>query len=136
MLMKDACIHGIYDTMSGVFYWTHMVNDDYATVHDYQSCAINHQTSKRQRKLRLFSPNGPLELAAINILGRIPRTKTIAQHAVALTLCYFNLTREIETVKITAIAITTIHVNYWILSDETPVSRLTDNGPKFASRLL
>jgi hypothetical protein len=60
----------MFRTIRRSFFWPHMVEDVYETVHQCESCARNRIAEKRRSNpLKLFPPGGPLESVAMDILG-------------------------------------------------------------------
>lgn len=89
----------MYDSTRRNFYWSQMTNDVYATVRDCHSCARNCLTTKQKCKLRLFSPNKPLEFVAIKIFGPFPNTKTGNQLIVIVTDWFSKLRKATVRTK-------------------------------------
>ena len=127
----------MYDTMRCEFYWPHMANDVYETVQRCESCAATRGTQyTKQKHLRLFPANGPLEFVAMDILGPLPKTKQGNQFVVVLTDRYSKLTRAIPTGKTTATTVATIFVDHWVIPYGIPNYVLTDNGPQFVAKFF
>lgn len=83
----------MHDKMRRDFHRSHTANV-YSTVGSRKSCARRRRTNKRQRKMHLFRPNGPLESAAIDILGPSLRTKSGSQCVVIIIDRYSKFQRR------------------------------------------
>lgn len=66
----------MYTSLRRNFYWLRLALDCYTTVKQCSSCAQNRVLLRKHwKKLHLFPAHGPLELVAIDSLGRFLRTK-------------------------------------------------------------
>lgn len=66
----------MYDFMNTEFYWPHMVNYMYATVHDCSMYERNIHSTQINRKRRLFPSTGAVELVVTDIFGRLPKKRS------------------------------------------------------------
>lgn len=76
-------------------YWPHVAKDVYSTVWDCCFCTTNFKHRKRQRKVKLFIPKGPMEYVCMDILRPLPRTKKGNQFRIMMTDRYKKLTKRI-----------------------------------------
>lgn len=83
--------------------------------------------------MQLFSPNEPLNFAAINILGLSTKTTQGNRFVVAMKDRYSKLIRAIPTPKVAAALVATIVFENWINSYGIPSTVLADNGLGFES---
>lgn len=99
-------------------YWPKIRNEIYAAVGDCQSCATSCRTTKRQRKLRLFWPAGPLEFVNIDNLGPVPKKITGSQHIVILKRMFLQVTKGTAKTETTAATVSSISINDWYRASE------------------
>lgn len=123
----------MYNAMQRDFYWPHKADENYATVCDCQLLALHCHNVSRQRKQHLYLPNRPLQFVAIDILGRLPETRSGSQHVIVTTDRYSKLTKATPTVRMTGTTFASFFLNNRISSYEIPVMVLTDNCSPFAS---
>lgn len=126
----------LFNTKRRESHWAHIANKVYATVRDFWSCALNRQTKKIRQKLRLLSPSRPLEYAAMNILGPLPKTKSENRFIAVINDWYFKLEKQSQLSEqrlgqFQLYLLTNGNQNSGILS-----KILTDGGPSFTSRFF
>lgn len=85
-----------------------MANDVYITVCDCHSSAQSAMHDKRQRQLKLFFQEGPLEYIGMDILRHLPKTRKGDRFAVEITDRYTKRTKAIPTFKTNSTTVTCI----------------------------
>lgn len=75
----------MYDTFLREYYWRHMFAHVYNTVRNFQDYPRIGTKFKYQRQLQLFSQTSQIESIAIDILRRLPRTKSASQYVVIVS---------------------------------------------------
>lgn len=113
-----------------------MANDVYRTVCDCHWCAEKRGTTKRKRKMRLFTPNEPLQFVAINILGPLPKKETGNKHVVVVTDRFCRLTNATQMTKTTVTTVAAIFINEWLAKFGILWKFFTDNDPRFTSKFF
>lgn len=124
----------MYNVIRQSMYWPQIADNVYATVKDCLFCAQNRQTTRWQRKLRLFFPAGSLEFLAIDILGPLQQTMTDNRYIEVMTNRFPKLTKAITTSKITTIVLATIFIEHWVMNFGIPSTVFTGNGPQSRSK--
>lgn len=74
----------MYDTLRREYVWLNMSMDVCIAVRLSQNYLGVKTKFKHQRQLKLFSPSGPLEFTAANILCLLPQAKSCNQFAVII----------------------------------------------------
>lgn len=92
--------------------------------------------TKYQRHLPIFPPTSPLESIAIDILGRLPRTKNRSEFVVIITDRCSKLTRAIASTKTSTSCVATILFDNQIVPNGIPSFLLNPNGPQFVDNLI
>lgn len=64
----------MHKNMRQHFYWPQTYIYVYITVAKFFSCTRNCRTNKKERKPRVIAPAGPIDIAALDILGFLPKT--------------------------------------------------------------
>lgn len=118
----------IYDTMRKSLHWPHMANVVYNKVARYMSWTRNLVISKKQRKIQLFPPEGPLNLVTIDIPGPLPKTEDWNKYIVVIVKRYYGLTKAIPIARMTVTKIAIIFMEYWVAGFGIRSTELTDNG--------
>lgn len=86
----------MYFTLGREFYWPHMANEPFQTLADCRTCvATMGSLWKQATRLTLFAPSKPLELVAMDILGRLSKTEHGNVFVLVITDRFFKLTRAI-----------------------------------------
>lgn len=104
-----------HDTMQQHFYWPHVANGVYITVHESWSCPQNGSQVTPKRKLNLFQAAGPFVFVAIGILGPLPETTNGSQHFIIITYRFSKSTRAMPTAKINSTQIVITFLKNWII---------------------
>lgn len=81
----------MYDFMQQHLYWIHVADDIYNKVSKCMLCAQNCRTNKDQKKLRLFSLAGPLDIFVMHILGPLLKTEDGNKYIVVVADNYSEL---------------------------------------------
>ena len=93
----------VYYTLPGEYYWPPAANDAFSTV---QNCASRTGTRgtlvRHQKDLKLFPAAGPLDFAAMDLLGPLPNTTHGNRHLLVMTVQFTKLTRNISLRTTTA----------------------------------
>lgn len=113
-----------------------MLNEAYATVRCCRSYAQIGTLENNQRKVKLFSPESPLEYGGMNIPGPVPRTKEGNQLFVVMKDRYTKLTETTPTANTNATTVARSLPEHWVETFGMPSKLLTDNGPQSASEIF
>ncbi len=96
----------MYETLRRGFYWPSMVADVYHTVRQCSSCARDRiALRKRATPLSLFPARAPLESVALDLLGRLPKSRNGNLHILVMVdrfpkLCRFQEIRSTTAEKV------------------------------------
>lgn len=126
----------MYDTMRREVYRPAMAYDDYTAVGDGCDCTINRAGLKRKLYLILLPSTGPLGFVITDILGPLSRTTTGNQFIAMIANRYTKWTGELPSSKATVPQVLSFFFDSCVITYGTSGFLLTDNGPKFMSKLL
>lgn len=108
-----------------------MSNDACTTVADCQASAAQGRRNCHEEKLHLFPVAGPLESAAMDILGPMTKTESVNQHVIFLTHWCTKWTRAILVITVTLTSAATVFVDTWIIPYRMSTYLLPVNVPHF-----
>lgn len=114
-----------------------MASDIYDFVRRFISCIHNQGTHyKHQKHLRLFPASGPLEFVAIDIRGRLPKTKKGNLFVVMATDRFSKLTRAVPVTQNHGAAHGQVLLDCLVTPYGIPSYQLTDIGLQFVAKLF
>lgn len=126
----------MHDTLHQEYYWTHIVNDVYQAVKDFQNCLKECTTYHHERHLKLFPAPCSLGFVPIDIAIPFPKLSRGNQIVVVITYHYSKLTRSIPRANVTAAHVVLIFLNHLVISYGLPNYLLSDNGTQFVGEFL
>ena len=125
----------LYKTLRGYFYWPTMAVDCYAVAKNCTACARERvKLRKNTKEMKLFTPNAPLGVFAIDIPGELVTTKRDNRYILVISDRYSKLVRTVPLEKITAAHIAPAFVHHWLLIYGPPARLLSDNRTQFTTR--
>lgn len=118
------------------YFWLKMALDIYQIVSGRESCAKNSHNAKHSRYLHLFSPTGPMEIVAMDMLGPLSKTTKENQLLFIITDCYSKLTRVVLTALITMKTVAEMSFNTWVIPYAIPAFLSMENGSQLVIEIF
>ena len=121
----------MYYALRREYYWPHLAANVAATVRGCRTCAMNRVKLRKHLNLnRLFQATRPLESLAIDILGPLPKTKTVKRFLLVITDRFSKLTQVVALRTITAYTVPVAFCKSWVFKYGVPRTLLSDDGPQ------
>eukprot|EP00171_Calliarthron_tuberculosum_P004535 IDg4535t1 len=119
------------------YYWLSLAASCCETVSSYAACAKERiRIQANSNPLKFFSPSGPLEDIAIDLLSELTQTRRVNKFLLVIVDRYTKLVKTIPLCRITALVIFKAFTTHWAFVYGVSKSVLTDNGPHSSTRYL
>ncbi len=119
------------------YYWPRMALDCYETVESCERCTAERVNLQRNsEKMQLFTPEGPLEDVAMDLLGELPKTTRGNKYLLVIVDRFSKMVRTVPLSSTGAWNLAKAFTTHWVFIFGPPRTILTDKGTNFTSKFM